>query len=47
MQELNQQYQLVMEGNYFIELNLKENKEDDYMLEVDVAMKNTQLLYFK
>ena len=47
MQELNQQYQLVMEKNRIIELNLKENEEDDYILEVDDAMKNTQLLYVR
>jgi hypothetical protein len=36
-----------MEKNRIIELNLKENEEDDYILEVDDAMKNTQLLYLR
>jgi hypothetical protein len=43
LQELNQHNQLAMEKIASWSSTFKENEEDDYILKVDEAMKNTQL----
>jgi hypothetical protein len=47
MEELTIQFNIVMEKNRNVELNLKEEVRDDYMADIEDSMKETQLMYLR